>query len=85
VRGYRADLRRYVVPALGGHRVSHLRRRDVQELLVDDLVAKGKSSSKVLNVLNALRATSARRPEDAGADTGDQDRQVERVLEAERR
>jgi integrase len=56
VRGYRADLRRYIVPALGGHRVSQLRRRDVQELLVDELIAEGKSGSKVLNVLNALRA-----------------------------
>ena len=56
IRGYRADLRRYVVPALGGQRVSQLRRRDVQELLVDQLVAAGSSGSKVLNVLNALRA-----------------------------
>jgi integrase len=56
VRGYRANLRRYVVPAIGGNRLSQLRRRDVQELLVDDLIAAGKSGSKVLNVLNALRA-----------------------------
>lgn len=56
IRGYIADLERYVVPALGPFRVSALRRRDVQERLVDDLVGRSLSGSKVLGVVNALRA-----------------------------
>ena len=55
----------YVIPALGAYRVSQLRRRDVQELLVDDLVRKTDDHPKlwgstVLNVLNALRAVLRR-------------------------
>ena len=38
-RLYTRDLERHVIPALGGIRVSQLRRRDVQELLVDELAA----------------------------------------------
>lgn len=56
IRLYVADLERYVIPALGGLQVSALRRRDVQELIVDDLVARGLSGSKVQAVVNALRA-----------------------------
>lgn len=55
------DLDRYVVPALGSTRVSALRRRDVQERLVDELVTRGLSGSRIRGVLNALRAV-LRRP-----------------------
>lgn len=55
-RLYTADLRRYVIPALGHFRVAQLRRGDVQERLVDDMLAKGLSGSRVHGVLNALRA-----------------------------
>src|SRR5262249_28931428 len=58
---YRGDLDRYVVPALGPVRISQLRRRDVQELLVDELVRRGLSGSRIRGVLNAFRAV-LRRP-----------------------
>jgi integrase len=61
LRTYRSDLARYIVPALGPIRVSQLRRREVQELLVDELVRRGLSGSRVRGVLNALRAV-LRRP-----------------------
>jgi integrase len=61
LRTYRSDLERYIVPALGIIRVSQLRRREVQELLVDDLVTRGRSGSRIRGVLNALRAV-LRRP-----------------------
>jgi len=55
IRGYEADLRRYVLDDLGAHRLSALRRRDLQAL-VDRLVADGRSASKVHNVLMPVRA-----------------------------
>src|SRR5439155_16464708 len=55
IRGYEADLRRYVLDDLGGHRLSGLHRRDLQAL-VDRLGADGKSASKVHNVLMPLRS-----------------------------
>lgn len=55
VRGYEADLRRYVLDDLGAHRLSALHRRDLQAL-VDRLVADGKSASKVHNVVMPLRS-----------------------------
>ena len=61
LRTYRRDLERYVVPLLGTIRVSQLRRREVQVLLVDDLVGRGLSGSRIRGVLNALRAV-LRRP-----------------------
>src|SRR5207237_4252390 len=61
LRTYRRDLEGYVIPALGPIRVSQLRRRDVQELLVDELVTRGRSGSRIRGVLNALRAV-LRRP-----------------------
>jgi integrase len=61
IRQYRADLERYIVPRLGSIRVSQLRRRDVQERLVDELVARGLSGSRIRGVLNGLRAV-LRRP-----------------------
>jgi integrase len=53
-RGYEADLRRYVLPDLGALRLSELRRSDVQAL-VDRLVKKGKSASKIHNIVMPLR------------------------------
>lgn len=61
LRTYRRDLDRYVAPLLGSIRVSELRRRDVQTLLVDDLAGRGLSGSRIRGVLNALRAV-LRRP-----------------------
>lgn len=58
---YRRDLERFVIPRLGSIRVAQLRRRDVQELLVDGLAAAGFSGSRIRDVLNALRAV-LRRP-----------------------
>jgi integrase len=61
LRTYRRDLEAYVIPQLGPIRVAQLRRRDVQELLVDELVTIGRSGSRIRGVLNALRAV-LRRP-----------------------
>jgi len=61
LRLYRADLERYIIPALGSIRLSQLRRREVQESLVDDLVRRGLSGSRIRGILNALRAV-LRRP-----------------------
>jgi integrase len=55
IRGYTADLERYVLPALGGLRLADVRRRDLQAL-VDELVADGHSGSKVRNVLTPVQA-----------------------------
>jgi len=54
IRGYEADLRRYVLPDLGAQRLAALRRADLQAL-VDRLVAAGHSASKVHNVLMPVR------------------------------
>lgn len=54
VRGYEADLRRYVLPILGAQRLAALRRADLQAL-VDRLVAAGHSASKVHNVVMPVR------------------------------
>ncbi len=56
LRLYASDLRRYVIPALGPIRVSQLRRGDVQERLVDEMLGRNLSGSRVHGVLNALRA-----------------------------
>jgi integrase len=61
VRGYGSDLVRYVIPALGSIRISQLRRREVQVLLVDELDGRGLSGSRIRGVVNALRAV-LRRP-----------------------
>jgi integrase len=55
LRGYRADFTRYVMPDLGGLRVSDVRRSDLQRL-VDRLLGQGLSPSKVANVLMPLRS-----------------------------
>lgn len=54
VRGYEADLRRYVLPDLGARRLADVRRSDLQAL-VDRLVSGGHSASKVHNVLMPVR------------------------------
>jgi hypothetical protein len=60
-RQYPADLNTYVIPAIGHLRVSQLQIKDVQTLLVDDMVVRGLSGSRVRGCLNALRAV-LRRP-----------------------
>lgn len=50
-----------MIPMLGSIRVSQLRRRDVQERFVDELVRRGLSGSRIRGILNALRAV-LRRP-----------------------
>jgi integrase len=54
LRGYEADLRRYVLPDLGAQRLAALRRADLQAL-VDRLVASGRSASKIHNVVMPVR------------------------------
>jgi integrase len=54
IRGYEADLRRYVFPDLGAHRLSELRRSDLQAL-VDRMVSAGRSASKIHNVVMPIR------------------------------
>jgi integrase len=54
LRGYRADLERYVLPELGGARLGDLAPHDFQAL-ADRLVGAGLSASKVRNVLTAVR------------------------------
>jgi integrase len=55
LRGYEADLNRYVLPELGARRLSEIQRADVQAF-ADRLLEQGRSASKVLNVLMPLRA-----------------------------
>jgi integrase len=55
LRGYRADMRNYVLPDLGGVRLADVRRGDLQAL-VDRLLGLGLSASKVRNVLMPVRA-----------------------------
>jgi integrase len=59
LRGYEADLRRHVLDDLGGQRLSDVRRGDLQGL-VDRLLGKGLSASKVRNVVVALRVVYRR-------------------------
>ncbi|HEX2161413.1 MAG TPA: tyrosine-type recombinase/integrase [Thermoleophilaceae bacterium] len=54
VRGYDRSLRLHVLPALGHLRLSHVRRRHVQDL-VDDLMANGLAGSTVKNACDPLR------------------------------
>lgn len=54
VRGYRAHLRRHVLPALGGMKLDAVRRADVQSLC-NRLVADGASPSTVRNAIMPLR------------------------------
>jgi integrase len=61
VRTYKGDLEHYVIPLLGPIRLSQLRRRDVQEELVDELVRRGLSGSRIRGVIHALGAV-LRRP-----------------------
>lgn len=59
LRMYESDLRRFIVPALGHLRLSELRRRDVQEL-VDELVGRGLSGSRVRGIVMPLRSICRR-------------------------
>jgi integrase len=54
LRGYEADLKRYVLDDLGAWKLSDVRRGDMQRL-VDRLRAKGLGPSKVRNVIVAVR------------------------------
>lgn len=54
IRGYEADLRRYVLPDIGAQRHAAVRRADLQAL-VDRLVSDGRSASKIHNVLMPVR------------------------------
>ena len=53
-RGYEQLLRSYVVPALGGWKLSQVQRRDVQDF-VDDLRKQRLSASTIANILDPLR------------------------------
>jgi integrase len=55
VRGYEAALRRFVLPDLGGARLSEVQRPDVQAL-ADRLLARGLDPSTIRNALMPLRA-----------------------------
>jgi integrase len=54
LRGLEADLNNYVLPDLGAHRLSEITRGDVQAL-VDRLIGKGLSPSKISNIIDSLR------------------------------
>jgi integrase len=55
LRGYAADMRIYVLGDLGALRLSEVRRRDLQGV-IDRLLGKGLSPSKIRNVVMPLRA-----------------------------
>jgi len=59
IRGYEQALRDYVLPDLGGAKLSELRRADVQRF-VDRLIERGLSASTVRNGLMPLRAICRR-------------------------
>jgi integrase len=59
VRGYEASLRLRLLPALGGARLSELRRADVQDL-VDTMMAREMDASTIRNTLMPLRAICRR-------------------------
>ena len=54
LRGYEADLNQYVLPELGAMRLGDVRRRDLQAL-IERLLGRALSASKVRNVLIAVR------------------------------
>jgi integrase len=54
LRGYRLDLERTVLPELGAHPLSAIRRGDLQRL-VDRLVGEGRSRSKISNICTAVQ------------------------------
>jgi len=58
-RGYEQLLRAYVVPALGGWKLTQIQRRDLQDF-VDDLRTQGLSASTIANILDPLRVISRR-------------------------
>lgn len=58
-RAYATDLRRFVLPELGAHRLAELRRSDVQAL-VDRLQAAGQSPTRLHAIVMPLRAICRR-------------------------
>jgi integrase len=54
LRGYEADLNKYVLRDLGAHRLSEITRGDLQAL-VDRLIGKGLSASKISNIIDTVR------------------------------
>jgi integrase len=54
LRGYRHDLQQHVLPDFGAARLSDVRRGDLQAL-VDRMIGKGLSGSKVRNAIVAVR------------------------------
>jgi integrase len=63
VREYERSLRLHVLPALGGAKLSKIRRRDVQRL-VDELLASGADPSTIRNALKPLQVIYRRAIED---------------------
>jgi integrase len=59
IRSYRDSLGKHVVPEIGGHRISELRRADVQAL-VERMNAQGSSASTTRNAVCALRVVIRR-------------------------
>jgi integrase len=55
LRGYEADLNEYVLPDLGARRLAEIGRGDLKRL-VERLVGKGLSPSRVRNIVNPVRA-----------------------------
>jgi integrase len=55
LRGYRHDLETYVLPLLGARRFSEIRRQDVRNL-IEELIGRNLSASKVHNVIVPLQA-----------------------------
>jgi integrase len=60
LRLYKADLEKKLLPEIGHIRLSTLHRRDVQVLVVDQLVGSGLSGSRVRGALMPLRAICRR-------------------------
>ena len=59
IRNYEQSMRIHVLDEIGGVPLSELRRADLQ-LLIDRLVAKGRSGSTVRNAINPVRAVCRR-------------------------
>jgi hypothetical protein len=55
LRGYEADLYEYVLPDLGARRLAEIGRSDLKRL-VERLIGKGLSPSRVRNIVNPVRA-----------------------------
>jgi integrase len=60
IRTHESDLRRNVLPYIGAVKLASLRRRDVQQLVVDRLVAAGYAGSTVRRAVMPLRVICRR-------------------------